>query len=397
MRDGERLPLTINGEPDGWREAAAAEARALFKMPMLKEAAGLLAAAHPRALDYIKQAPVLVPNTELQRRKAVRTRNETISMWASRVSKRPKLRDLMGLYNVAYQFRVLDPRILTGARCWTTRLLCTIGTNPSTLAQIIPKYRTHQGQWLSLMNRWYRRMLDRGNLGLHGLGNPLAYAEWAAVAYSKAHTRSGYSWPEDLADFVIAAGARFNTRWDLRQASEACAAWHGELHATAPPGSLPKQFDKPVDYAPFPDEWIGKTDLMCKIVALKTPRALHEEGKAMDHCVFDYWANVWGGASRIFSIRSLLHTGKVLKENMTYVDLTKNDGVIVRAELADGGRIATFELRPGYAAGLPPRAVTWKVGQIQGPNKLRRVPGAAQAIGAFMDDVLKGSHTYVPD
>lgn len=431
-----------------WEEPAALAAASLFKPANLKSAAAVMASQHPRALDYIRQAPILVPASRIAtKQRGKGPWRDELKMWAHRVSMAPKLRDLMRLYNVAVQFRTLDSRILTQPRVWPANLMTTLRINPSTIAQAIPKGRTHQGMWLSANVRWYRRMLERGPSGDNGLAHPGHYVEWAARNLSGfgSNTRlDGYG-PEDLADMAIALGRGFNTRWTLAQAARACAEYHAGLHAAGAAlaaqqnaavrdammygvgahrvvideaGPVPAamwgrnvpspvrtaEFDKPVDYAPWPLEWIGKTDLACKIVALDTPRKLYEEGVAMDHCVFDYWANVWGGASRIFSIRSLVYDGSVLPkgEGVTTVNIGASP-YETYAVLGDGGRIATFELRPHGAVGsLTKVHGYWTVSQIQGPGgsgaRGKRVPGAAQAIGVFLDAVLdKVRAGNVPD
>lgn len=409
-----------------WAEPAAHAAAALFKPNNLKSAAAVMASQHPRALDYIRQAPVLVPASRIATRQRGKAPwRDELKIWAHRVGMAPKLRDLMRQYNVALQFRALDSRILTQTRVWPANLLTHLQVNPSRLAQAIPRLRTHQAQWLSAQVEWYRRMLDRGPHGGHagignqGLAHPGCYVEWAAVNLSALGSGScvdGYR-PSDLADLAIGLGNGFNTRWTLAQAAAACRDYHDRLQGLGagmartqdeammqairygrgahmvvmdeagpvPPAiwgrnapdrltMLGAEFDKPVDYAPFPDEWVGKTNAAIKIVALKTARALYDEGVAMDHCVFDYWANVWAGASRIFSIRSL-----------TTALPSPEDGI------AMDGRIATFELRPHSITRSAPTVVWhWTVSQIQGPAKRResKIPGVRAWISAYLESVL---------
>lgn len=428
------LPLLTPVLPDLWKADNAAEAAKLFKHPLMKGAAMAMAAAHPHALDYIKAAPILVPATGIHRRRTRTTRDKPLGEWAHLVGRGPKLRLLMSAYNLHYQSRALDGRILTGARVWPAQLMATLRADPSALAQAIPKARTNQAIWLSACIAFYRRMVDRGHLGNDGLGNPAARAVWATIAFGRKPPSIREAC--DIADYLLSGPglAAFRDNWSIEDAARHVDAWHvmlqigrqltlasdeiimdtlvygravsfvtlaGNTTSGQPirPGRQISDDDGAArieaDYSPWPNEpWVGKTDQIVHVVPLRSPKELWMEGHAMNHCVADYATDVEAGASRIYSIRSLL-----LAKDMTTVDLTEQsfldaaENIRHQLPLAEGGRLVTFEIKRAKTKDGNDR---WYCSQFQGRRPFGAsykvppiaVPWAWGVISAFMKGVV---------
>ncbi|GEP00553.1 hypothetical protein [Methylobacterium haplocladii] len=158
------------------RGTAERTAKKMFGNSALHRVAAAMAGCHPRALDYIGQAPVIVLSANAGHTGARAARSA--QMFAGppmrmKCERGDKLRDVMSFYGCGYQLRRLVPSVLHPVR-WPT--IYHLGRlPPSTLAQIVPEQRGQQDVWLRALTRWCdhcRRCC----------GNPWFLFDWAAVA-----------------------------------------------------------------------------------------------------------------------------------------------------------------------------------------------------------------------
>jgi hypothetical protein len=287
------------------RGAAEREARSMFGNQALHRAAATMAGSHPRALDYIRQAPVIVLSTN-----AGKTGSAAITsarafagppmrMLAERGA---KLREVMSFYGCGYQLRQIVPGVLFPSR-WPA--IYRLGRlPPSTLAQVIPATRVQQDVWLRALTYWTDHCRDH-------VRDPWVQFEWAAVALrdvARGQERS----VDSVADLLIEAGrreprgdARFDPRWTFAQAVAAADRWHAalgrQLAEQRAAQGLGVAFSAPVDYAPMPNDPVHIAGF--DFVPLRSCEDLWVEGAAMHHCVATYSEAVVVGRSRIFSIR----------------------------------------------------------------------------------------------
>lgn len=294
--------------PEPWdRGRAEKEARIMFGNAALKPVAAALAGAHPRALDYIRQAPVIVLAAAVGRPHRMNTgrlRTALRESLGARCRRGERLREVMKAYGCAPQLRALHPKALALVRWPVIRLLC--GLPPSRLAPIIPTELREQDAWLKALTYWVDQTARRGH---RDTMEP--HFEWAARSLS--FERGA---PEEVvtavADFFIEAGrprprgdARIDPRWTFAQAATAAARWHEALNRELAErrtwSHRDDDFDRPVDYAPLWNEPFELGDF--EVVPLRSGRELSQEGAAMHHCVGSYSREVRSGMSRIFSLR----------------------------------------------------------------------------------------------
>lgn len=287
------------------RGEAEREAKAMFGNQALHRAAAAMAGCHERAIDYIRQAPVIVLSANAGKTGATAARNARAYAGPPMrmlCEQGAKLRDVMGFYGCGYQLRALRPSVLHPVR-WA--VIYHLGRlSPSTLAQIIPENRTLQDVWLRALVRWTEHCDRR-------CGTAWFRFNWAAVAL-RAVARGQEDAVETVADMMIAPGrsatligATFDPKWTYAQAEAAADRWHralGRANAEQKAAhSLGIGFSDPVDYAPYPNAPVGVDGF--DFVPLRSCEDLWAEGAAMRHCVGTYSASVVQGTSRIFSVR----------------------------------------------------------------------------------------------
>ena len=304
------MSLPDRVDQHSWRDAACARMETMFPVNRgLRPMALLMANAHPRAVDYIEQAPVIVLAATHGKHPITRSERAFIQEQLRGLCERgAKLRDVMRVYGLPIPLRKLDVGVLSATRATVVRRLALM--NPSTLAQIIPSTRREQNAWLRTLDLWCGHMrfhsfgpLDqrkRYSLYASYIHDRVLFFEWAATRYPGiSYGASGEA--QHMADFVCACPDTFNPRWSRERARAEEQNWHAELgRDTRIPCSSGIPADTVIDYAPLPLRWErdGFT-----FVALQTGTALHSEGAAMHHCVKTYWGHVISGQSRIYSIR----------------------------------------------------------------------------------------------
>lgn len=298
---------------DGWVEAHVARAVRLYVNQALHPAATLIAALHPRAVEYLEQAPILALAATYGGKIEKKQERAFVAMnFAPLMDRGVKLRDLMTTYRVAYQLRAVSGNaIRPGA--WTVLQRITELVDPSSIAQAIPADPTKHMFWLNdLVELWAileRRMAFRREL----LGPVL---RWAMFAIARA--KSGKRFPKDevyrdlpargpdtatpgeIADFLIAEQARFNPRWSWERMIQETRDWHEAIQNAQLDKADDGRMDVEIDYGAFPAEaTVDGFDFH----ALRSLRALIIEGRAMHHCVSSYYPDVVAGRCRIYSIR----------------------------------------------------------------------------------------------
>lgn len=345
---------------EGWVTAHADEADALFQNQALKTTAVMIAVLHPRAIDYITQAPVLVmgvmQGSDLYKQKERQLVAEKVKPL---VERGVRLRELLAAFGLPVQLRALNAWALAPSRWRAIRLLAKVP--PSTLAQAVPEKPLRQVDWLNALGAWTDTMGSRFN-------DSYKLATWAAVNLSNAALsgRSGdanraiQNSASDLADFAGSHGVNFNEKWDVPQALAAAERWHAELALKSNEEKFFAQhgigWRDPIDYGRFPAEMDVGNGL--RVVALRSGEDVWLEGRAMHHCVSSYTTQMVKGGCRLFSVR-------------------RGDE-----------RLATFELRPDYMADRTTfEKALWGVMQIKGPCNAAPVMYAREAVGKFLEAV----------
>lgn len=345
-------------------EARVARAVGLYVNQALHPAATLLAALHPRAVEYLEQAPILAMAATFGGKIEKKQERAYVAMnFAPLMDRGVKLRDLMATYRVAYQLRAVSGNaIRPGA--WPVLKRISELVDPSSIAQAIPADPKKHMFWLNdltdLWNILERRLQFRAEL--HG---PIL--RWAMFAIARAE--KGKRFPKDdvyrdlpargphtatageIADFLIAEHTRFNPRWTWERMIQETRDWH-EAIANANLDTVDDgRMDVEIDYGrTFPAEI--EVDGF-QFHALRSLRALIIEGRTMHHCVSSYYPDVVAGRCRIYSVRK------------------------------DGKRIATVEFLAFPAA----RAV-----QVKGPCNIS--PG--EAVHKAADRLAKGLNRQLP-
>lgn len=336
VRDG----LLKNGD---WVMPAAAEAEKLFNDADLKLPAQFLVALNRFALDYIKQAPVLVvvatEGKNLLRRE---DRVEVGRRFIAACESGTKLGALMQSYQIAPQLRSVSAKVVRRDQSEILRSLSSM-LPASPLAQAIPKQPEEQRFWLQSLYWW------RSHMGRH-FHNRNLFLDWAAMHIRDERARASAT---DVADFAGRNRETFNLDWTFQQALAATQRWHGELASRRPIAEASRaDWRTIIDYAPLPT--LYETDGI-EFHALQTREALYQEGARMHHCVRLYSDKVACGNSRIYSLRS------------------------------GGQMIATLELvRTSRAAATKN---TYRLTQLKGPHNSNPGDAAWQATATFLSMV----------
>lgn len=332
-RDG----LIKNGD---WVMPAAVEAAGLFSDAQLILPAQFLAVLDRFALDYIRQAPVIVVAATHRRNLARRTdRMEVGTRFIEECRAGRKLAELLKGYALAPQLRALSGQSLrVGQKDLLVALSAVVP--PSALAQAIPKPADEQQAWLRGVEAWRFHMLR------HFRNSNLLLA-WAAV---NVRTEAARACATDIADFAGRNRNTFNPDWSFEQALVATRRWHDELAIRAPVAEAARpDWRTPIDYAPLP---LAMEVDGYSFDALQTREALHEEGARMHHCVRLYSEKVARGTSRIYSVRR------------------------------NGVRIATLELVRTSRAGATTQR--FAAAQLKGPHNSSPAVEVAEAAARFL-------------
>lgn len=280
---------------DDWIEDHVQRAVALFPNQGLHVAATLLASLHPRAIDYLEQAPVLALaasfGVKLDRK---RDRAYVAMNFLPVVNDGRRLRDAMAAFRVAYPLRAVSGNALRPG-VWNVLQAITKLVDPSSISQAIPSEPTKHLHWLGGLEALW------ATLNRRGVSDP-SMLRWAMLALSRrnlleyAHGTD----PAQIADFLICNRETFNPRWTWERIVRETAQWHEALANAQIDQINDGKYDAEVDYGLFPDEAsVGGYEFH----ALRSLRALIVEGKAMHHCVASYYRDIQSGRCRIYSVR----------------------------------------------------------------------------------------------
>jgi hypothetical protein len=336
VRDG----LLKNGD---WVLPAAEEAAGLFADEQLRLPAQFLAVLDRYALDYLRQAPVLVVAVTHGRRLKKRSdRIDVGTRFLAECRAGMKLAGLMKAYGMAPQLRALSGEALHDGQHNLLAALSTL-VPASTLAQAIPQSPQEQKAWLRGLDSWRSQMYRQ-------FRNANILLPWAATNIRSEEDREAAVDVADFAGYAARRGTTFNQSWNFAQALAASRRWHQEL-ALLPPLQEASHPDwrTSIDYSPLPMHLAmeGHT-----FHALDTREALFEEGARMHHCVRIYADKVASGYSRIYSVRR------------------------------DAKRVATLELvRTSRSRVAKPR---YELMQLKGPHNAAPAAETVQATQAFI-------------
>lgn len=315
---------------ESWVPINVAAAELMFADTRLQTNAMIFAGVHPQAIHFLEQAPVLAVGLVGSNNTLPQNRYRAAARTAELLKSTPRLRDVLKARGFAKQLRAIDAKALCESHKVALTWLSKI--NPSVLAQNIPSDRDEQAEFLLGVQSWCDDFIRRGR------DPAVAHIEWIMLNARFVVTSLGLL---TIADFLFACPDRFNPSWTYARANELAGQWHYELQAAGALERLGFQIghsmDVEADYWPFPDRVaVGGLD----VVALRSGRAVFEEGKAMHHCVASYAADIYQNRSRIFSVR-------------------------------DGEkRLATFELKAVDRNDKPYRGkwvMIWEPYQLQGP------------------------------
>jgi PcfJ-like protein len=254
----------------------------------LDDIASVLCTAHPRAAQYLEQAPALAVAT-CQKLTSHLTYGE-VDRFAAIVGLEPRLKTVLDAYGMPKQARSLRPDALRLSDRDILKHLYAL--NPSTSAQVLPGERG-QRSWLSGCSVWLRtRFPDRLPL------------DW--IARQLCEDQSRVQQIDQLVDWIERGHGIVHRGLSWTGAMAAVEAWHISLRSEADlrrmlaNKALAERYDSTICHAPIPDA----TDVDdYQFVALRTPRSLRDEGAALRHCVGSYDRQVEAGRSAIVSIR----------------------------------------------------------------------------------------------
>ena len=282
---------------DDWVSNNTRKAQALFGNQGVQPGAIWLSALHPRALEYLEQAPVLALAATFGGKASSRSERAYVAMnFRPLIDRGARLRDVMSAFRVAYPMRAISAKAIRPG-VWGVIQAITRHVDPSSIAQAIPDAATRHMHWLGdldiLWTALQRRAPD------HATNS--AILRWAMLALSRHRRVADHGVPADqIADFLICNREQWNNRWTWERLIRETQDWHEALANAQIDRINDGKYDTDVAYGAFPSEVsIGGFDFH----ALRSLRALVVEGKAMHHCVASYYRDIQSGRARIYSIR----------------------------------------------------------------------------------------------
>ncbi|KUO53177.1 MAG: hypothetical protein APF82_00895 [Sphingomonadales bacterium BRH_c42] len=289
---------------DDWVSLNTRKAQAMFGNQGVQPAAIWLAALHPRALEYLEQAPVLALAATFGGKASKRAERAYVAMnFRPLIERGAKLKDVMKAFRVAYPLRAISAKAIRPG-VWSILQAITRLVDPSTISQAIPDLPTRHMHWLGdldiLWTVLQRRAPDEQ------ANAPIL--RWAMLALSR-HGRTGDPaeglQSEQIADFLICNRDQWNARWTWDRLIRETQAWHEALANADIDRINDGTYDQDVPYGPFPAEVSlpDRDGTTFEFHALRSLRALVIEGKAMHHCVASYYRDIQSGRARIYSIR----------------------------------------------------------------------------------------------
>jgi hypothetical protein len=278
------------------RRAAEAAVRTLFPSKGLHRSALAFATIHPRALQYLEQAPCMV----------VMDRGDfEYGTFAGSLRMRIRracehgvpLKEMMAFFGLPLPLRKLRPYALSrGAR----PALEALGRlDPVVLGRVIPAGAAAQRTWLARVGTWLARAAERAGNDGRPDDRAQALLVWACEHVLDAPARGPGSVPY-VVDYAVDGDGSFSTQWKWPRAVEEMELWHDRLDVETTMQRWSFRETKRIDHGLHPDE------VECgglTFIALRTPAQIIAEGLAMRHCVASYVDDVARGTSHIVAIR----------------------------------------------------------------------------------------------
>lgn len=254
----------------------------------LHAAEALFTAAHPRAGQYLDQAPVLV----MWSLPWVASMHDSAQTFArawiiAHCEDGIALKDFLRSASFTAPMRAISAKVLIPRHAGTYRMLARV--NPAVLGQSIPATIRAQRAWLRALDAWLgasrrkRLLIDIDTM-----------FSWCVVRFSD--TDITPSQASDLLDFQNTS--EFNRSWGLKRAREEMHEWHTRLTLDRALAGLPISADTEIDFGKHIEMEIEGY----RVTPLRTPRQITEEGTEMRHCVATYLKRVMDGHSHIVSI-----------------------------------------------------------------------------------------------
>lgn len=271
-------------------------ARKLFPNQGVHNEAAAIAFCHPRGIQYLEQAPVIVlgggaalrvdhKSEAARRMRAAFLREKLRPLFEAGAP----LKEVMRALGLAPPLRTLSPHGIVPNARETVAALSRL--DPAVLGRIVPAKPGAQKRWLSACHAWRERMVMR---------RQPADTHFAWAAEAMALQAADRSEARDMADFASWRENGFSTAWKWKRACEERDRWHARLTVEAALRRSPVTPETVIDLGKHPDvlEHAGLT-----FVALRTPLALADEGAVMRHCVATYVQTVFDGHSHIVGVR----------------------------------------------------------------------------------------------
>ena len=275
------------------------QARSIYSNQALVSTAAAVIYTHPRAIEYLRTAPVLILGASYGKTFRRSAEFAQISnMFARQIDKGPKLKDLLLGYGIAPQMRAVGGKCLSPNK---HKIIQEISRyiKPSPLAQAIPQKSFHQHLWLYACDRWWTRHV-------HVLAEPNSRApnfEWAVTRLNQFTQQEQLTVVGDLLDFARNPANRFDEKWTFDQAIEAMQRWHvalGKMDASQRfKSDHGIEYKEEFQYKNLPNE-VEISGM--KISAVNSGEKLYLEGRAMHHCVSTYTRPCISGRYAVFSI-----------------------------------------------------------------------------------------------
>lgn len=264
-------------------------ARALFPNKGMHGNAAFIASLHPRAIEYLQQAPVLAAAFGVKSN----TRADRLFI-AMRVGgpieRGERLRSVMASVQIATPLRKLCGYAISPFMSTFVRELGDLDS--STLSQCIPDKPRAQREWLASLRDYRSRMRVRGQSPRRGFSWIARYAH-----------RCDEGQAADFGDFVGYHPSIEIDRWSFERMSNEVELWHDRLNADSSLKEYGGMLSPTtvIDLSGWPDHAeVGGFEFF----KLSTPAMLLEEGRRMRHCVASYIPQVMSGQSHIFSVRA---------------------------------------------------------------------------------------------
>lgn len=276
-------------KPDNEQTSVAAQARAIFPNQGMHRNAEFIAALHPRAIDYLTQAPILAASFGVKSN--TRADRLYIAMRiGGPIQRGERLRTVMAAVGIATPLRKLHGFAISPLMTRFVRELADL--SPSTLSQVIPDNPGEQREWVKTLKDYRKQMEWRNH-------SPRRSFHW--VARHAHQFERGQA--KDFADFVVFNPAVDIDRWSYERMLNEVTLWHDRLatEQSVKQYGIGLTASTVIDLSDWPDHVETRHFEYFK---LSTPYMLMEEGRRMRHCVSSYVREVMNGQCHIYSMRA---------------------------------------------------------------------------------------------